>query len=62
MIIDVTRSLTRNNVVYPGDIPPRFSQEDCGQYLLSELSMSTHSGTHIDAPAHYLKDSRSIDT
>lgn len=62
MIIDVTRSLTRNNVVYPGDIPPRFSQEDCGQYLLSELTLSTHSGTHIDAPAHYLKDSRSIDT
>ena len=62
MIIDVTRSLTRNNVVYPGDIPPEFSQEDRGQYLLSALSLSTHSGTHIDAPSHYLKDGRSVDT
>jgi len=62
MIIDVTRSLTRNNVVYPGDIPPKFHQEDRGPYLLSALSLSTHSGTHIDAPSHYLKDERSVDT
>lgn len=62
MIIDVTRSLTHNNVVYPGDIPPEFHQEDRGPYLLSALSLSTHSGTHIDAPSHYLKDERSVDT
>lgn len=62
MIIDATRSLTRNNVVYPGDIPPDFHQEDRGQYLLTEMSLSTHSGTHIDAPSHYLKDRRSIET
>ncbi|HUU76681.1 MAG TPA: cyclase family protein [Methanoregulaceae archaeon] len=62
MIIDATRSLTRNNVVYPGDIPPEFHQEDHGRYLLSALHMSTHSGTHIDAPSHYLKDSRALET
>jgi arylformamidase len=31
-------------------------------YLISELVMSSHSGTHIDAPVHYLKYGATIDT
>ncbi len=58
---DATRDLFPGVVVYPGDYIPRFCQEDRGKYLLSELCMSSHSGTHIDAPSHYLKDERSVD-
>jgi arylformamidase len=58
---DATRDLSPRVVVYPGDYIPRFCQEDRGKYLLSELRMSSHSGTHIDAPSHYLKDDRSVD-
>lgn len=58
---DVTRELSEDIPVYPGDIEPRFSQEDCGQYLLTGLQLSSHSGTHIDAPSHYLKNDESID-
>jgi arylformamidase len=58
---DITHALSEDTPVYPGDIEPRFSQEDCGQYLLTGLRMSTHSGTHIDAPSHYLKNNESID-
>lgn len=58
---DVTYELSEETPVYPGDIEPRFSQVDCGQYLLTGLQMSTHSGTHIDAPSHYLKNKESID-
>ena len=58
---DATHELSEDTPVYPGDIEPRFSQEDCGQYLLTGLQMSTHSGTHIDAPSHYLKNEESID-
>ena len=58
---DVTHELSEETPVYPGDIEPRFSQVDCGQYLLTGLQMSTHSGTHIDAPSHYLKNKESID-
>ncbi|HEX3001656.1 MAG TPA: cyclase family protein [Methanoregula sp.] len=60
-IIDITRSLAGDALVYPGDTPPRFSQRDAGQYLISELRLSSHSGTHIDAPIHYLKTGPTID-
>ena len=49
-------------LVYPGDVVPSFSQADQGNYLISDLHMSSHSGTHIDAPAHYLKSGDTIDT
>ena len=61
MFYDVTHELSEEIPVYPGDIEPRFSQEDCGQYLLTGLQMSTHSGTHIDAPSHYMKNEESVD-
>jgi len=58
---DATRGLSPGVVVYPGDYIPRFRQEDRGKYLLSELCISSHSGTHIDAPSHYLKNDSSVD-
>ncbi|KUG21389.1 MAG: cyclase family protein [Methanomicrobiaceae archaeon] len=58
---DVTRELAEDVVVYPGDHVPRMHQEDCGQYLISHLSLSTHSGTHVDAPSHYLKNGLTVD-
>lgn len=61
-IFDVTRPLTINSVVYPGDTPPTFNQEDKGLYLITELHMNSHTGTHIDAPIHYLKSGETIDT
>ena len=61
-IIDVTRPLIKDMLVYPGDVIPSFSQEDHGRYLISDLHMSTHTGTHIDAPTHYLKSGDTIDT
>ncbi|MGA2918872.1 cyclase family protein [Methanoregula sp.] len=61
-IIDITRPLSNSTVVYPGDTPPVFAQHDQGQYLISDLCMNSHSGTHIDAPVHYLKTGDTIDT
>lgn len=61
-IIDVTRALKKDMLVYPGDVIPSFSQADHGRYLISDLHMSTHTGTHIDAPTHYLKSGNTIDT
>lgn len=61
MFYDVSHELSEETPVYPGDIEPRFFPEDCGQYLLTGLRMSTHSGTHIDAPSHYLKNDESVD-
>ena len=61
-IIDITRPLSEGILTYPGDIPPVFRQEDHGHYLITGLHMSTHTGTHIDAPVHYLKTGNTIDT
>jgi arylformamidase len=59
---DVTRPLENGMLVYPGDIEPAFLQKDHGKYLISDLHLSSHTGTHIDAPAHYLKAGDTIDT
>jgi arylformamidase len=61
-LIDVTRPLIAGMLVYPGDVVPSFSQADHGRYLISDLHLSSHTGTHIDAPAHYLRSSDTIDT
>jgi len=62
MYYDVTRELSEEILIFPGGDPkPAFSTEDHGAYLISLLSLSTHTGTHIDAPSHYLKDDRTVD-
>lgn len=58
---DATRPLTHGAVMYPGDHVPSMVQEDKGRYLLSSLHLSTHSGTHIDAPSHYIRGAACID-
>jgi len=60
-IIDITRPLSQNILTYPGDIPPVFRQESHKRYVTTSLHMSTHTGTHIDAPFHYLKNGDTID-
>jgi len=60
-IIDITRPLSEDILIYPGDTPPVFRQEKHGHYLITDLHLSTHTGTHIDAPVHYLKTGDTID-
>ena len=51
--------------VYPGDSAPQRtlmqSMENGALYNLSGFQMCAHNGTHIDAPAHFLKDGRTVD-
>ena len=51
--------------VYPGDpAPARERLRDMEQgdlYNLSRFSMCAHNGTHIDAPAHFLRDGKTVD-
>ncbi|MDD1691173.1 MAG: cyclase family protein [Methanoregula sp.] len=60
-IIDITRPLAGDSLAYPGDTAPHFTQRDSGLYLISDIRLSSHSGTHIDAPVHYLKTGLTID-
>jgi len=61
-IIDITRPLSEEVLLYPGDISPVFRQKEHGNYTVTDLHLSTHTGTHIDAPLHYLKNGGTIDT
>lgn len=64
-IIDVTVPLSAALPTYPGD--PRFQLEftdriaDGAAFNVSRISLGSHSGTHVDAPYHFLADGVSVD-
>lgn len=63
-LIDLTQVLNENIVVYPDTIGPKFevlnSVEKSG-FAELKMTMVLHSGTHIDAPSHILKNAKSLD-
>jgi len=65
-IIDISTPLDQATPSYDGDpvftrtILARIAADGSG-YNLSSLAMSAHSGTHIDAPAHFIANGRTID-
>lgn len=64
IIHDISRD-TINTPVYDGDPETRTERiksiENGDGYNLTEISMSVHSGTHIDAPLHFYDEGSSID-
>lgn len=64
MIIDISQEILSCQV-YPGDPRPKAEKlmdMDKGDlYSLSALSMCVHNGTHIDAPAHFIKGGKTVD-
>ena len=56
--IDITRTLGSDNLDYPQDDPveiKRIMEQERGDICnLTRICMSTHAGTHLDAPAHFL--------
>lgn len=62
-IIDITVELSENVKTYQGD--PRVTIEqhatiDQDGYCVVKLGMGSHSGTHLDAPSHYVKDGEPV--
>ena len=64
MIYDISQELLSCSV-YPGDPKPTLiplkRMADGALYNLSSLSMCVHNGTHIDAPAHFLADGKTVE-
>ncbi|NJN93366.1 MAG: hypothetical protein HC875_04385 [Anaerolineales bacterium] len=64
-IFDITRTINPTLAVWPGDTP--FSVEvvtaikDGSSINLTTLTMSSHMGTHVDAPYHFLDDDLTIE-
>jgi len=65
VIYDISRTLGVDALVYPGDTPfrrePVTTLFQGGASEVSDLHMSAHSGTHIDAPAHFIPGGKTID-
>lgn len=60
-MIDLSHPLTNRTTVYPGDpkirIAPALTIDDDGA-AFTALHLSSHSGTHLDAPAHIISGGR----
>ena len=63
-IIDISQPLSTGMPVWPGDTPFETSQvlrmADGDACDVGSITISLHTGTHADAPGHFLKQGRSI--
>jgi arylformamidase len=60
-VLDITRPLGRGVPLYPGDPRPVFRRREQGGSACTDLRITTHTGTHVDAPSHYLAGGTTVD-
>src|ERR1043166_3083442 len=62
--IDISVEIEDGMVHWPGDAPvksgKRESMEKGGHANVTCVSMSAHTGTHVDAPLHFIKDGKDV--
>jgi arylformamidase len=64
MYIDLTLSIDNHSPVYPGTPRPKIQQLstiDANGYNEKKLIITSHTGTHIDAPRHMLQGGKTLD-
>jgi arylformamidase len=64
MLIDVTRPIHAGMALYPGDPPVRIEPVASvarDGYAVSRLALGTHTGTHLDPPAHFIARGPTVD-
>ncbi|WP_321470899.1 cyclase family protein [uncultured Paludibaculum sp.] len=63
--IDISTPIRSDMVVWPGDTPVHVEQTmflaSGDPFNLTVLSMTAHTGTHVDAPRHFLADGVAIE-
>ncbi len=62
-IYDISVDVRMGMHTFPGD--PRFKSRQLktlenDQYQLHQISLGNHTGTHVDAPSHFLKDGATV--
>lgn len=62
-IIDISLPISADMPTYPGTAPTQIHEvrSGSGTSVLSEISLTSHVGTHIDAPSHSVPGALSID-
>lgn len=62
--IDISQVLSDKIPVWPGDTPFHYkvswSMEESGSVNVGQVTMSTHTGTHIDAPFHFDNEGKKV--
>jgi arylformamidase len=59
-LIDITLPFSERLPVWPGDVAVQIARLT-HVATVSELRMSSHVGTHLDAPAHFFPEGRTVD-
>ncbi|ETI70611.1 arylformamidase [Neobacillus vireti] len=63
-IFDISRKLVNGMPVWPGDTAFQYEvswpMEESGSVNVGRLELSTHTGTHVDAPFHFDNDGKRI--
>ena len=59
-LIDITLPFSERLPVWPGDAPVQIHRTT-DVATVSELRLSSHVGTHLDAPAHFLPQGRTVE-
>lgn len=63
-LYDLTHPLNSKTQVYPGDPPytaQRLTTITTNGYEIHNLSLCSHTGTHVDAPSHFISGGLTID-
>ena len=63
-IIDLTMPLDENTPIFPGDEEPEFLQTGTiakEGFNMKSIKISSHTGTHMDAPSHMLDEGATLD-
>ena len=65
MLIDLTHTIMPEMPMYPGSPAPALvpaAALDRDGYRETVLTLASHTGTHMDAPAHMLRDGASLES
>ncbi|HEU0143743.1 MAG TPA: cyclase family protein [Nitrososphaera sp.] len=63
-IHDLTRTISQDMRVYPGDPQPKFDPHATikdNNVNVTRITVGSHTGTHVDAPWHFLQEGNTID-
>ena len=63
-VLDLTHKISPGMPCYPGTEPPKFEQANTYEkdgFKETLISMYTHTGTHVDPPAHLYADRTTLD-
>lgn len=60
-IIDLSHPVDADTPVYPGDGAVRITRLEQPEAMVSRVELSVHTGTHMDAPCHFIGGGAAID-